>query len=150
MNVTIVKSELKNKAVLPFVSRSKRKISKFHVPTFDSMCCNKRQTVFRTDGDTHKIQRAEDTGCLNLYATVGMWVFLPPLVPGSRRPAGAVTRGCGAPMSWAAVRRGSISESSADASLFSWCRTLPPPGGHWLKLHRQMKTMWGTWQMLFT
>lgn len=31
------------KVVLPFVRRSKRKMSKFHMPTFDSMCCNKKR-----------------------------------------------------------------------------------------------------------
>lgn len=67
---------------------------------------------------------------------VGLGVFIPQLVPGSRRPVGAVTRGCGAPTSWAAWRRGSISESSADASPFSWCRTLPPPAGRWLELQQ--------------
>lgn len=63
-------------------------------------------------------------------------LFLQQLVPDSRRPAGAVTRGCEAPTPWAAWTRDSISESSTDALLSSWCQTLPPPAGHWLEWQR--------------
>lgn len=103
----------------------------------------KDRLFLRTDPwftpDTYTLQTTGDTGYVYLCTTLGVWVcvFLPQLVPGSHRPVGVVTRGCGAPSPWAAWRRGSISESSADASPFSWCRTLPPPAEHWLKLQCQ-------------
>lgn len=61
----------------------------------------------------HTAQTDSHTCCISGWVWLG--AFLPQLVPGSCRPAGAVTRGCGAPSPWAAWRRGSISGSWADA-----------------------------------
>ena len=105
-------------------------MSKVHVPTFDNMCCNKTKTVVRAD--VWCVVPMRIPGSLHHCVSV-----LPPPVPGSRRPAGAGTRGWGAPSPWAAGRRGSTSGSSADAWPSSWCRTPPPLAGDWLELHRR-------------
>lgn len=125
--------------ILPFVRRSKRNMSKFHVPTFDNICCNKKtnscQNWFRfTQHILYDTEWCRPVGLhLCLYVDVS-YVYLLQLVPGSRRPGGVGTRGCGEPTPSAAWSCDSISGSSEGASLFSWCQTLPPPAGCWLKL----------------
>jgi len=53
MNQFIIKMTKVIKKISPFVRRSKTKMSKFHVPTFDSMCCKEKQTVSQNLSVSH-------------------------------------------------------------------------------------------------
>ena len=112
-------------------------MSKFQVPTFDSMCCWPKTRVF-SDSDHRSCARYKP------------WLFSPLLVPGSHHPAGAATGACAAPAPAAAWKRGSISGSSAAASPFAWCRRRPPPAGQRLELHSNASDTTGSWGTLWT
>lgn len=114
--------------------RSKRKMSKLHVSTFDNMCCEEKQSCgwgARIILDKERL----------------VFVSSPLPVPGSHHPGGAATQECVKPDPSATWRRESISGSSADVLTFSSCQSPPPPAVHSLKSRKnnninQLTVVW--------